>query len=388
MTKRLRVYLVGLAVLLPGCGHRGDPRPPLRKTPPAPGEFRVAQRGDAIELSARTPAASVDNVPYAGLTLEFLYTTGQGDMEKTGARLTVKAEPGGRGTVTLPLPRPGTILRAAVRALAGGNKGAKAATTTLVARAVVEAPHDLTASLGDEGVTLGWLGPKPEPLPSPSPTPPPAGLATGGRSPGGTPQADATHGKPSGALAAPAGTAAPAPAAETGAAAPAAPKPRANGFLVYRRVGSARYEDPLESEPLERRRFLDASVPLGASACYVVRAAAATSPLVESAPSNEVCLETRDITPPAAPAGLVILPRPEGLELLWSPSREEDLAGYRVYRALAGEAPARLAELPAAEASYLDATAEKGRRYAYSLTAFDRTGNESEPCTPVEARRP
>ncbi len=91
-----------------------------------------------------------------------------------------------------------------------------------------------------------------------------------------------------------------------------------------------------------------------------MRAVGSTDPLIESAPSNEACLERRDITPPAVPAGLAVLPRQGGLELLWSPSSEEDLAGYRVYRAAAGAAPERLAELDPGKTSYLDEGAQKG----------------------------
>ena len=39
------------------CGHRGDPLPPLRHTPPGLAEFRLAQRGDALEVTLLTPSA-------------------------------------------------------------------------------------------------------------------------------------------------------------------------------------------------------------------------------------------------------------------------------------------------------------------------------------------
>ena len=71
---------------------------------------------------------------------------------------------------------------------------------------------------------------------------------------------------------------------------------------------------------------------------------ASTDPLVESAPSNEACVEVRDIAAPATPTGLAVLPREGGLEVLWSPSAELDLAGYRVYRAVAGGRSERVAE--------------------------------------------
>jgi fibronectin type 3 domain-containing protein len=167
-----------------------------------------------------------------------------------------------------------------------------------------------------------------------------------------------------------------------------APPARRNGFFVYRRPKSGAYDQPLVREPLDRRTFRDEGAPLGATWCYVVRAVASTEPLIESAPSNEACVERRDVSAPAAPAGLAVLPRQGGLELLWSPSGEEDLAGYRVYRAAEGQPPQRLAELPPAKAAYLDESARQGVVYRYTLTAYDAAGNESDPTDPVEATLP
>ncbi|HEX9186783.1 MAG TPA: hypothetical protein VGB87_06920, partial [Vicinamibacteria bacterium] len=121
---------------------------------------------------------------------------------------------------------------------------------------------------------------------------------------------------------------------------------------------------------------------------YVVRAVASTDPLVESDPSNEACLEVRDIAAPPSPAGLAVLPREGGLELFWSPSAAPDLAGYRVYRGAAGGPRERLAETGADRTSWLDATAARGAVYTYGLTAIDQAGNESEAAEVAEASLP
>jgi hypothetical protein len=142
------------------------------------------------------------------------------------------------------------------------------------------------------------------------------------------------------------------------------------------------------AEPLERRSHADTSVEAGATACYVVRAVASTDPLVESAPSNEACVEVRDVAAPAVPAGLAVLPREGGLEILWSPSAEADLAGYRVYRAVGDGRLERVAQTDVARASWLDQTAERGVVYRYAVTALDQADNESEPTEPVEASLP
>jgi hypothetical protein len=392
------VLVAGLAALLPACGHRGDPLPPRRRTPPPPQEFRLAQRGDALEVRATAPTASVDGVPYEALTIEFLWAEGQKDLEKAGQRKAAPAAPGSQVVETLPLPSVGATVRVAARAVAGGKKGQRTLTVALVARPPVEAPRELTATLAEDGVALSWRGTRPKPAaPAAAPARPGAPAAkTAPATPGPSaplPAKTAPAAPPSPKPAA-GGEGEPSAAAAKGEAAnpaeteAATEGPRTSGFFVYRRLGGAPYDTPLVEEPLERRALKDALVPAGTTACYVVRAVASTQPLVESAPSNEACTEVRDITPPAAPAGLAVLPREGGLEILWSPSPEADLAGYRVYRAAGDGAPVRIAEVEAGRASWLDESAERGVAYRYTVTAFDKAGNESARTEPVEGTLP
>ncbi|HVO12522.1 MAG TPA: hypothetical protein VMX54_17390 [Vicinamibacteria bacterium] len=418
MTTRPSLLLIGTLVLaLPACGHRGDPRPPLRRTPPTPTEFHLAQRGSQLELRATAPAASVDGVPLPAVAIEFVHGGGRRDLDKTGARVLVKAVPGARTTATLPVPAPGTLVRAVARSVAGSRRSARTLTLALVAQPPLEPPRELSARLTDEGIALAWLGLRPKEIPAPvglaGPGLPASTLRSMGKSPGAPaatpaaalPAATPPAGSPpttAPPTASPTATAAPPGAAPATSGTGQPPKPgepakaeaptplprRRSGFLVYRRVATGKYDEPLGEEPLERRTLTDPRAPLGARVCYVVRAVGSTEPLIESADSNEVCSERRDITAPAAPAGLAVLPRQGGLELLWSPSPEEDLAGYRVYRVAGKGEPERLAELTPAQASFLDESAKKGVSYRYRLTAFDRAGNESAPCDPVEATLP
>ena len=68
--------------------------------------------------------------------------------------------------------------------------------------------------------------------------------------------------------------------------------------------------------------------------CYVVRTAASVEPVVESAPSNEVCVDIRDVAPPAAPVG-VADPRRRG-------------RGGGVVEPVRGARPRRVPRLPRA----------------------------------------
>jgi hypothetical protein len=375
--------LLTAALVAPGlaCGHRGDPLPPLRRTPPGLAEFRLAQRGAALEISVLTPAASVDGIAYERLVVEILSAEGEKDLEKAGARREVLAFARQRVVETLPLPAPGTIARAAARGVVGREKGPRTLTMALVAQQEVAAPRELRARLVAAGVRLVWVGDEPKPVlavvlpprlpgaPGPVPSRPPAPAPPAAAPDPDKPEAGPKDAERAGPLA-------------------TSVEPRRAGFRVYRRVDAGSYWLPLGLEPLGERSATDASAPQGATVCYVVRAAASVDPLVESAASNEACLEVRDISPPAAPAGLAVLPRDQGLEVLWTPSPEDDLAGYRVYREAAGEARSRLAEVEATRSAWLDATARPGVVYQYQVTAFDRAGNESPHAPAVEASLP
>jgi fibronectin type 3 domain-containing protein len=166
------------------------------------------------------------------------------------------------------------------------------------------------------------------------------------------------------------------------------PASRRHGFRVYRRVEPGRYGLPLNREPQAGRRFRDKGAPLGATPCYVIRAVGSVDPLIESAPSNEVCLEVRDIAPPSPPTGLAVVPRRGGLEVVWSPPSDRDLAGYRIYRAIEEGEAARVGEAPAGATAWLDASAETGVLYRYTVTAFDEAGNESPPSGTAQGRGP
>jgi hypothetical protein len=401
---------LSLVAALPGCGHRGDPLPPLRHTPPGLAEFRLAQRGNALEVSLLAPAASVDGIAYERVVVEILYAEGEKDLEKAGSRRELLALARQRVVETLPLPAPGTIARAAARGLVGREKGQRTLTMALVVQPEVAAPSELRARLVAGGVELKWIGEPPEPVDAALKPPRVPGMP-------GPPQPGTPPGAPSGPPTATGPPGAPPPApSEARPTAPQSPQPQATpplppgpagqvppaaeaakatavelrkaGFFVYRRVGTESYRLPLGPQPLGDRRTTDAAAPEGATACYVVRAAASVDPLVESAASNEACVEVRDIEPPATPAGLAVLPRDGGLEALWTPSTESDLAGYRVYREAPGEPRRKLADVEAGRSAWLDASARAGVVYQYTVTAIDRAGNESPEAPLVEGSIP
>ena len=151
---------------------------------------------------------------------------------------------------------------------------------------------------------------------------------------------------------------------------------RTAGFLVYRRVGTESYRLPLGQEPLAEpsandttHRRADRSATWSARPPRSTRSSRAR--LERGLPRGARHRAARGAHGPA------VLPREHGLEVLWTPSSEDDLAGYRVYREAPGEPRSRVAEVEAARAAWLDTSARPGVVYQYDVTAFDRAGNES-----------
>jgi len=394
-----------LLLALVACGKRGDPLPPLRRTPASVLGLKVAQRGDQLEVAYQAPGASIDGVRLTELQMELFIAQGEGDFEKLATRRSRKAQPGERVSELVSAPPAGTTVKVAVRALARGRASVRTPVAGMIAQTPPVAPRALTAALVATGVALAWEGARPEPVKAALPTPaplagPPGSTATrptpqgaGPASPqGSTPSQGAPAGGPTPPGAAPAGppgqpvSPIPGRTASPEGAAPAAP-PFPGGFSVYRRAKDGVYTVPLAT-PTDGSSFADTTVAPGQSFCYLVRAVASLEPLVESASSEEACVAVADISPPATPAGLSALASAEGIELTWSPSAESDLAGYRVLRAAPAGAPEPIAEVAPKETQFLDKSAVRGVRYRYRVVAFDHAGNASAPSEPAEVELP
>jgi hypothetical protein len=131
--------------------------------------------------------------------------------------------------------------------------------------------------------------------------------------------------------------------------------------------------------------FSDPNFEFGKNYVYVIRSVVTTpSGPLESADSNSLGLTPKDVFPPAAPQGLEVVFVPaQGdvaghLELSWAISPETDIAGYNVYRNgdenVSGTRQNKDLLLTPA---FRDMNVEPGHRYSYTVTAVDRSGNES-----------
>ena len=102
---------------------------------------------------------------------------------------------------------------------------------------------------------------------------------------------------------------------------------------------------------------------------------------VEGDDSPPVEVFTRDIYPPAQPAGLQVVFSSVGqkpfIDLTWAPNMESDLAGYNIFRWTEGGQPRKLNAQLVQVSSYRDENVEAGKTYFYAVSAVDLRGNES-----------
>lgn len=99
---------------------------------------------------------------------------------------------------------------------------------------------------------------------------------------------------------------------------------------------------------------------------------------IESPRTEAVDALKRDVTPPAAPRGLVATRDARGVELLWQENPEADLSGYHVYRKDPSGKTIRLTTAPVPLSRYVDPGPFTPGTYEYSVTALDRSSPPNE----------
>jgi hypothetical protein len=143
--------------------------------------------------------------------------------------------------------------------------------------------------------------------------------------------------------------------------------------------------------PLTTMTYEDTNFTFDHTYIYSVRTAAKFgSTWIESDDSNLLTVTPKDIFPPSAPQGIVIVyvpaatGAPAHLEISWSISPETDLAGYDIYRKEQGNATAlKLNSRPLLTPSYRDMSIQLGTSYSYTVKSVDRAGNESPASEPA-----
>jgi len=152
------------------------------------------------------------------------------------------------------------------------------------------------------------------------------------------------------------------------------------GYNLYRGSEKGRSDElPLNKEPLRTNSFKDTRVSNDSTYYYMVRSVDSPAlPWRESLDSEEVSATPRDRTPPARPTGLTVVPGVGRAFLTWNENKEQDLAGYNVYRSTrSGKSYVKLTDKVLTRTTYSDERAKQGAVYYYIITAVDKVGNES-----------
>jgi hypothetical protein len=112
---------------------------------------------------------------------------------------------------------------------------------------------------------------------------------------------------------------------------------------------------------------------------------------IQGLPSEPIPVLTQDTFPPAIPQGLVAVADSTAgaIDLSWMPDSDPDLADYHLFRRdLQGNLPVQRIASAGVETSYRDTGVEAGHTYAYSVSAVDQTGNESDRSPEVNETLP
>jgi fibronectin type 3 domain-containing protein len=125
---------------------------------------------------------------------------------------------------------------------------------------------------------------------------------------------------------------------------------------------------------------------LTASTTYYYVVTAVDDSANESGYSNEADATTAgDVTPPAAPTGLVAIGEDGQVYLNWNDNTEPDLASYSVYRDTSSGGPYGQIASGVPSSSHTDTGVANGTTYYYVVTAVDASSNESGYSTEASA---
>lgn len=153
-------------------------------------------------------------------------------------------------------------------------------------------------------------------------------------------------------------------------------------YRVFRILQGAQ---PMPIGDSDQPTFTDPEATFGSEYRYMVMAMSGDNH--QSVMSESETIIPKDTFAPAVPTGLTLVQGVRTIELAWERNTEADLRGYNVYRADANGAMQKIAG-PIDSPAFGDGGVQTGRRYRYSLSAIDVSGNESAQSAPVEAEAP
>ncbi|MEO1049351.1 MAG: T9SS type A sorting domain-containing protein [Bacteroidota bacterium] len=163
-------------------------------------------------------------------------------------------------------------------------------------------------------------------------------------------------------------------------------------YNIYRGTSSgfAANTTSLLDSGLTSSTYIDNAVSTESTYFYVVQAVDQFDNV--SSASNEVSATTPDITPPAAPTGLIADAAVDTeVQLGWDDNAEADFTSYNLYRGSLSGFPTDATSLIASgltSSNFVDNTVSANNTYFYKVTALDDTGNESSSSAEASVTTP
>lgn len=158
------------------------------------------------------------------------------------------------------------------------------------------------------------------------------------------------------------------------------PQDEGYSYNVYRRDEDIYPLFPANKELLVKPFFVETGLTNGQKYLYEIRKVKEKAGLRWEGESLKVEATPRDLTPPSVPMGVKAEKRGGAARISWMASDDKDLAGYNVYRLVAGKAQ-KLTKTPVQETFFTDRDVAPYRYLSYHVTSIDLSGNESEPST-------
>jgi hypothetical protein len=150
------------------------------------------------------------------------------------------------------------------------------------------------------------------------------------------------------------------------------------GYVLFRKAPEG--EMQLNTSPLLTPKFKDSSVENGKAYDYqVAQVRQIKGRNVIGARSEWVKAAPKDQTPPGVPTGLAGASAKDGLYLRFTPSPDQDTAGYLVFRKdKKGGDFKQMTPKPVKENTFIDVDVTPRGVYIYKVKAIDESGNLSE----------
>jgi hypothetical protein len=377
---RRAALLLGVGLVLAGCGKKGPPLPPLRLVPAPATDMAARRTGSEVELRFTLPTRNQNGPGPVALDRIEIYavTMPPGAPPVANRDLLTKA----RLVGTVPVrPQPEEGEEAPVDPT--DKRPAPGEQTVFIEELTPEKLKPVAAASQEASEAAA----PPAPTPAAAPDYPVRVYALRGVTRGGR------QGPPAPRVIVPLVPMPPPPGAVDVTFTEALflitwvpPVMEGNGSLAFNVYRAPADRIALNQAPLTAAAFELGPVRFGEEQCFVVRSVRTVQTvMLESAPSDGACATPRDVFAPAAPRGLQAVAGPDGISLSWNANAEADLAGYVVLR---GEAPGDtlqpLTPGPIAETNYRDTTAQSGVRYVYALVAVDTA---TPPNTSAQSER-